>query len=224
MRYQGKYCSAKPPRKRKNNRIWIGTVCALLAVAMIVTGTVYAKYKKSVPLQGTLTVSAGQLANVFTLQEHKAVRNSDSTYSLHNSETVTSNAYQVLPGVAIPKDPHFTLTGKSKVPAYLYVEVIDNLGASGLSYGLTNDWLALELTGQNGGKVYVYTGGTGSAKLLDESFTHDSPIYILQGNQITVSKESTSGFNVSLSFHGYLAQASQLLSPKTAYTTCFGGG
>ena len=223
MRYQGKYCSAKPPRKRKNNRIWIGTVCALLAVAMIATGTVYAKYKESVSLQGTLTVSAGQLANVFTLQEHKAVRN-NGIYILDDTQVVTSNTYQVLPGVAIPKDPHFTLTGKSKVPAYLYVEVIDNLGTSGLSYGLTNDWLALELTGQNGGKVYVYTGGTGSAKLLDESFTHDSPIYILQGNQITVSMESTSGFNVSLSFHGYLAQATLETDAKTAFINCFGGG
>ena len=182
MRYQGKYCSAKPPRKRKNNRIWIGTVCALLAVAMIATGTVYAKYKESVSLQGTLTVSAGQLANVFTLQEHKAVRN-NGIYILDDTQVVTSNTYQVLPGVAIPKDPHFTLSNKSKVPAYLYVEVIDNLGASGLSYGLTSDWLDIDITGQSGGKVYVYTGGTGSAKLLDENF-NVSTIYILQYNQV----------------------------------------
>ena len=222
MRYQGKYCSAKPPRKRKNNRIWIGTVCALLAVAMIATGTVYAKYKESVSLQGTLTVSAGQLANVFTLQEHKAVR-SNGTYTLDNTQTVTSNTYQALPGVAIPKDPHFKLSNKSKVPAYLYVEVIDNLGASGLSYGLTSDWLDIDITGQSGGKVYVYTGGTGSAKLLDENF-NVSTIYILQYNQVTVSKESTSGFNVSLSLHGYLAQASAGTDAKTAFINCFGGG
>lgn len=223
MRYKGKCCSAKPPRKRKNNRIWISAVCVLLAVFVITTGTVYAKYKESVPLQGTLTVSTGQLANVFTLQEHKAVRNSDGTYSLHNSETVTSNTYQVTPGVAIPKDPHFTLSNKSKVPAYLYVEVIDNLGASGLSYGLTSDWLDIDITGQSGGKVYVYTGGTGSAKLLDENF-NVSAIYILQYNQVTVGKGSTSGFNVSLSFHGYLAQASAGTDAKTAFIYCFGGG
>lgn len=222
MRYKGKCCSAKPPRKRKNNRIWISAVCVLLAVFVITTGTVYAKYKESVPLQGTLTVSAGQLANVFTLQEHKAVR-SNGTYTLDNTQTVTSNTYQALPGVAIPKDPHFTLSNKSKVPAYLYVEVIDNLGASGLSYGLTSDWLDIDITGQSGGKVYVYTGGTGSAKLLDENF-NVSTIYILQNNQVTVSKESTSGFNVSLSFHGYLAQASAGTDAKTAFINCFGGG
>ena len=222
MRYQGKCCSAKPPRKRKNNRIWISAVCVLLAVFVITTGAVFAKYKQSVPLQGTLTVSAGQLANVFTLQEHKAVR-SNGTYTLDNTQTVTSNTYQALPGVAIPKDPHFTLSNKSKVPAYLYVEVIDNLGASGLSYSLTSDWLDIDITGQSGGKVYVYTGGTGSAKLLDENF-NVSTIYILQYNQVTVGKGSTSGFNVSLSFHGYLAQASAGTDAKTAFINCFGGG
>ena len=222
MRYQGKYCSVKPPRKRKNNRIWISAVCVLLAVFVITTGAVFAKYKQSVPLQGTLTVSAGQLANVFTLQEHKAVR-SNGTYTLDNTQTVTSNTYQALPGVAIPKDPHFTLSNKSKVPAYLYVEVIDNLGASCLSYSLASDWLDIDITGQSGGKVYVYTGGTGSAKLLDENF-NVSTIYILQYNQVTVGKGSTSGFNVSLSFHGYLAQASAGTDAKTAFINCFGGG
>ena len=222
MRYKGKYCSAKPPRKRKNNKIWISAVCVLLAVFVITTGAVFAKYKQSVPLQGSLTVSSGHLVDVFTLQEHKAVRN-NGIYILDDSQTVTSNAYQALPGVSIPKDPHFTLTGKSKVPAYLYVEVIDDFGTSGLEYSLTGDWFDLDLTGQNGGKVYVYTGGTGSAKLLDENF-NVSTIYILQNNQVTVSKDSTFGFDVSLSFHGYLAQASQVLSAKTAYTTCFGGG
>ena len=222
MRYLGKYCSAKPPRKRKNNKIWISAVCVLLAAFVITTGAVFAKYKQSVPLQGTLTVSAGQLANVFTLQEHKAVR-SNGTYTLDNTQTVTSNTYQALPGVAIPKDPQITLSNKSKVPAYLYVEVIDNLGASGLSYSLTSDWLDLNRTGQNGGKVYVYTGGNDSAKLLDENF-NVSAIYILQNNQVTVSKGSTSGFNVSLSFHGYLAQASAGTDAKTAFINCFGGG
>jgi hypothetical protein len=103
------------------------------------------------------------------------------------------------------------------------VEVIDNLGASGLSYGLTSDWLDIDITGQSGGKVYVYTGGTGSAKLLDENF-NVSTIYILQYNQVTVGKGSTSGFNVSLSFHGYLAQASAGTDAKTAFINCFGGG
>ena len=222
MRFKGKYCSAKPPRKRKNNKIWISIVCVFLAVCAMATGAVYAKYKKTVSLQGSLSVSSGHLADVFTLQEHKAVRN-NGTYTLDDTKTVTSNVYQALPGVAIPKDPHFTLTGKSKVPAYLYVEVIDDFGTSGLEYSLTGDWLDLDLTGQNGGKVYVYTGGTGSAKLLDENFSV-AKIEILQGNQITVSKEGRSAFAVSLYFHGYLAQASQVLSAKTAYTTCFGGG
>lgn len=223
MRYKGKYCSAMPPRKRKNNRIWIGTVCALLAVAMIATGAVFAKYKQSVPLQGSLTVSSGHLANVFTLQEHAVVRNSDGTYSPHGSDTGISNAYQVMPGVSLPKDPHFTLRNKSKVPAYLYVEIIDGISGSGLSYDVTSDWLDLGLTGQNGGKVYVYTGGAGSAKLLDENF-NVSTIYILKNNQITVSETSTSDFDGSLSFQGYLAQASAVISAETAYINCFGGG
>ena len=223
MRYKGKYCSAKPPRKRKNNKIWIRTVCVLLAVFVITTGVVFAKYKQSVPLEGSLTVSSGHLADVFTLQEHDAVRNSDGTYSLDTTKTVLSNEYSVVPGVSILKDPHFTLNGKSKVPAYLYVEIIDNLSGSGLSYQLTSEWKNLNMTGQNGGALYVYTDGTDAAKLLDENFA-DKDVYILQDNKITVSQSSTSSFDGSLSFYGYLAQASDVTTAETAYTTCFGGG
>lgn len=224
MRYKGKYCSIKPPHRRKGNRIWISTVCALLAVLVIVTGTVFAKYKQSITFNPVnLTVSSGHLADVFTLQEHLAVRQSDGTYTLNKAQTVASNAYSVIPGVSIPKDPHFTLKGKSKLPAYLYVEIIDGLGTSGLSYSVSDQWLDLDLTGKNGGKVYVYTGGTGSAKLLKEDF-NVTEIYILQDDQVTVSSASTSGFDVSLTFHGYLAQASLAGNAKSVYTSCFGGG
>ena len=224
MRYQGKYSNGKPPRKRRNNRIWLSSLCVLLAAMVIVTGAVFAKYKQSVALKPVnLTVSSGHLAATFTLQEHLAVRQSNGIYTLHGTKTVASNTYSVTPGVAIPKNPHFTLTGKSKLPAYLYVEIIDGLGTSGLAYTVNNNWLDLNLTGKNGGKVYVYTGGGTTGKLLDETF-NVSPIYILENNQVTVSNANTSYQNVTLTFHGYLAQASLANTPKEVYEHCFGGG
>lgn len=220
MRYKGKHCKDNGKSKYRT----LGVVMCILVVAVaIAAGGVYSKYKETVTLDSVnLTVSSGKLADVFTLQEHKAVQNSNGTYSL-GTAVVTSNNYRVLPGVALPKDPYITLTGKSKVASYLYLEIIDNANGTDLSYSLTDDWMDLNLTGDKGGKVYVYTGGKNTAALLKEDFS-DEQLFILENNQITVSKANKSSLDVTISFYGYLAQASLADNARDVYTTCFGGG
>ena len=218
MHYKGKYCK-NTGKSRKTAVI----VCILLVAMAIATGGVFSKYKETVILDSvSLTVSSGKLADVFTLKEHKAIQNTNGTYSL-GSDVVTSNTYHVLPGVALPKDPYFTITGKTKVASYLYVEVIDHSNRADLSYSLTGDWMDLDLVGAKGGKVYVYTGSGNTAALLNESFSADQ-LYILENNQITVSKANKSSLDVTISFFGYLAQASLADNARDVYTTCFGGG
>lgn len=208
---------------KQKNKISIIIVCILVVLVAVATGGVYSKYKQTLTLNPTsLTVSSGKLANVFTLQEHKAVQNSNGTYSL-GTDIVLSNSYRVLPGVALPKDPYFTISGKSKVVSYLYVEVIDNSTGADLSYSLTDKWMDLNLIGEKGGKVYVYTDDGNSATLLKEDFSADK-LFILQSNQITVNKANNPNLEVALSFYGYLAQASLANNAKDVYTTCFGGG
>lgn len=210
----------------KGNKKRVTLIVSILVVLILAlaTGGVFSKYKETVNLNSVnLQVSSGKLASVFSLQEHEAVQNADGTYKL-GADLVTSNSYRVLPGVAIPKDPHFTLNKQTQLEAYLYVEIIDNLGSKGLSYILTNDWKALGVKGDNGGDVYVYSGGTNAAKKITKDF-NESPVYILKDNKITVSSENKSDLGtVNVSFYGYLAQASLANTAKDVFTKCFGGG
>ena len=208
--------------KRKN--IVLTIIICILAVLFVATGGVLSKYKEAVTLDSNVTVSSGKLASKFSLQEHKAVQNPDGTYSLDLSvDPVQNNSYKDLPGVALPKDPYFTITKQTEIEAYLYVEIFDTLGDNGLTYTVTADWLDLGITGTKGGKVYVYTGGEANAKKLTNGFSENA-LYILQDDQITVSSENKSDLGeVTLSFHGYLAQASLAADATAVFTTCFGG-
>mgnify|MGYP003291961946 CR=1 FL=1 len=212
----------------KGNKKRVTLIVSILVVLILAlaTGGVFSKYKETVNLNSVnLEVSSGKLASVFSLQEHKAVQKSDGTYEL-GTEVVYSNSYRVLPGVAIPKDPYFTLNKQTKIEAYLYVEIINNLGSKGLSYSLTDDWvpLGLGVKGANGGDGHVYSGGTNAAKKITKDF-NQNPIKILKDDQITVTNANKSSLGtVNVSFYGYLAQASLANTAKDVFTKCFGGG
>ena len=185
-------------------------VCAIAAAVgvLIMTG-IQAKYMTSVPLTGTVTFNA-QLADNVTLQEHKALRNTDGSYYL-GSETTDKNSYSVMPGVDIPKDPYFTITNKSSIDAYLYVEIVyveivDN-SPNTVTYQLTNDWTNLNIQDRN---VYVYTGGFQG---------NPQNIPILENNMLYVSDQYnpvSSDFN--LKFYGYMVQKEDEKEAKDIFT------
>lgn len=203
--------------KGNKKRITIIVCILVVLILALATGGAFSKYKETVNLNSVnLQVSSGKLASVFSLQEHKAVQNADGTYEL-GTDVVTSNSYHVLPGVAIPKDPHFTLNKQTKIEAYLYVEIINNLGSKGLSYSLTNDWKALGFKGAKGGDVYVYSDK------ITKGFNNNE-LYILKDNKITVTEVNKSDLGtVNVSFYGYLAQADLADTAQAVYTQCFGG-
>jgi predicted ribosomally synthesized peptide with SipW-like signal peptide len=173
-----------------------------------------------------LTAQTSEVKNTFTstdtlgkidLKEHEATVNDKGVYTLGTAE-VTSNSYKVLPGVNLPKDPFITITDKSDVASYLYVEVVDELGEnSGLSYALTSDWTKLNVKGANGGDVYVYQNG-----LLITDTNAPATVYILKDNVVTVGQDVNVDKNgVDITFYGYMAQASAGADADAAYTACF---
>lgn len=180
----------------KNRRI--AFLLAVLFCLSAVTFVAVAKYIKDVPFTGNVTFTAN-LAEKFTLTETKIVRQTDGTYSLTESET-SENSYTLMPGVDVPKDPKITIEGKTAVPAYLYVEVLEseNFPAT-VTYSMATGWTDLEITGPKGGKVYVY--GT----VLDGT-TPDLTIQILENDTLIVSQNLLRGTTATMTFYGYMAQ------------------
>ena len=192
------------------------TLLTILAVVLVcciaVAGTLAVLTMASTkPVQNTfIAAGGGELAAGLELKEHKAVPQENGTYTLDKSEVVYANEYKALPGVDLPKDPFITIDKKTDAPAYLYVEVVNGLGANGLSFSVNENWTKLnDVTGKNCGYVYVYMNG----KIL----TNDNApgdVYILtadsNGNTITVSENLalTGNAKVNLDFYGYMVQAS----------------
>ncbi len=188
----------KTSDKTSKRIIIIKTAAVVMIVAALVGTGLLAKYVRSVIFQGNVSFAAN-LADDFKVSEHKAVKQDDGSYTL-NSEETSSNTYKVMPGVDIPKDPFITLTNKSDVPAYLYIEIKDT-SSDTVTYELTAKWQKINnCKGSNGGAVYAY------ADVLNKDNCND-PISVLKDNLIRVSEqydENTDDFNIT--FYGYLLQ------------------
>lgn len=203
------------------------TLLTILAVVLVcciaVAGTLAVLTMATTePVKNTfIAAGGGKLAAGLELKEHGIDTNADGSYKLNTTE-VTTNKYEVLPGVDLPKDPFVRIADKTNAPAYLYVEVVDGLDAN-MTYKLTSEWTLLSgVTGANGGAVYVYKNG----EILTKTTAPTGNIYILEDNKITVgdnvealSEEGDTG--VDLVFYGYLAQASAGNNAAAAYNTCF---
>ena len=178
---------------------------ALLLVSLVLitafSGAVYAKYiKKTEFKDNTVTIQA-DLAKDFKIVESEVSRNELGEYSLISGTETSENDYILMPGVDIPKDPKIVITGKTALPAYLYVEVVDTHTDSAVTYELADWWTLLtDVTGPNGGKIYVYN------ETLNGS-TADITVQILKGNTVFVSQNlKHNGASFSIKFHAYLLQ------------------
>ena len=199
------------------------TIYTILAVVLVcciaVAGTLAYLTAQTKQVKNTFTASSPTLVKELDLKEHVATADTKGVYILSETELTNSNSYKVLPGVNLPKDPFISITEKTEVPAYLYVEVVDKLGAnSGLSYALTDDWTKLEgLTGVNGGAVYVYKN---SMIITDKNAP--TTVSILKDDVVTVGQDVNVGEDgVDITFYGYMAQASAGADAAAAYTACF---
>lgn len=117
-------------QKRKNTRVALIIFSVLIiaagAITIATSGVASAKYKtqkvaNTVPV--TVTVTA-DLADSLTISESAVTRQSSGQY-VTGSGTSSGNTYDLMPGVDIPKDPFVRVTGKTEIPAFLYIEIVD---------------------------------------------------------------------------------------------------
>ena len=173
--------------KKKQFRTGLQLLCVLMVLLITMTAYVAGKYIKTISMNGSVTFTASLATNMI-LQEHEAVRNPDGSYSL-TANTVNENTYILIPGVDIPKDPYIIITGKTKIPAYLYIEIESTLDAP-VQYEVDpSKWTLLQIDGNK--SVYYYNTEIG------EGFSED-PIYILTGNQVTVSQTLRNGSDAAI--------------------------
>ena len=188
----------------KAKRIY-GLALFLVSLVLITafSSAVYAKYIKKTDFKGNTVTIQANLADDFTLTESKANRTEMGDYVLDTTTPVQTNQYVLMPGVDIPKDPTIKITGKTALPAYLYVEVVDNISDPAVTYSLADWWQLLAgVTGPNGGKVYVYN------ETVDGS-TANMEIQLIKGNTVYVGQalvHSAAAKPFSIKFHAYLLQ------------------
>ena len=141
-----------------------------LTAAIAIGGTLAYLTKGTQEVKNTFTYSTTAQNIDLDLNEHKL---SDDKVTVTGDVTKT-NAYTVLPGVNVEKDPYLTLTTEN--PSYIYVEIVNNAGSvvdkiydnypGTIEFGgVDSAWTELQgVTGPNGGKVYVWndsmTAGT----------------------------------------------------------------
>ena len=214
--------------KKRSRLVTVG----ILAVALlsVLIGSAIGKYTTTVPVSGTVTFNAS-LATSITLQEHKAERQGDGSYELSTTETVTSQTYSLLPGLDIPKDPYITITGKTPIKAYLFVEIVDTLAETKdgttytpITYTVSSDWLKLnDVTGKNGGTVYVYQGDKTEAKPITTDLTVQilAPLVKDKPETIRVSQkliaQSDSDSNDVLKFYACMGETAMGTTPAAVY-------
>ena len=191
-------------KNNKKYRITFVISLALLAVVLVAVGLGLglAKYRTQKAVGGNVSFTVA-LAERMSIQESKANRSADGTYTLDTADTVTANTYKLMPGVDVPKDPYITVTGKTELPGWLFVEVVESENFPGtVTYKVDPAWTIIDgLTGENGGQIYVY-----NTTLTDKKPENITKFYILDGNQLTVSDKLPRGTTAELTFYGYLCQ------------------
>ena len=212
-------------KRRIKRGLLIGLAVQLVILA-VVGGFVYSKYVKQDKLNGTLNITA-ELGKI-QLLEHEAVKTDKGDYIfteiLLPTETKKGNTYDhVLPGLDIPKDPHIVVTGKTPIPAYIFVEVVEDENfdeynghvQNKLAYSLTSSWKKLEsVTGEHGGTVYVYASGDTAISVKGNI----DKLSILESDKIIVSQKVSIAPPAKLEFYATMAQAVNGKTPAEIYT------
>lgn len=200
---------------------------ALVLVVALAVGATYAYLTAQTPAVKNTFVAGGAVADKdLELFEHKAVKNADGTYTL-GSDTTASNAYTVMPGVNLPKDPTVTVE-KASGEYYLFVEVTKGEKVDGdtLSYAVdSSKWVKLAVDGR---EVYAYTADGKTPAILNSALEN---VLVLKpgadGNTIQVSGDNAkvaalTADNSALTFNAYACQAAGFADAAAAFTACFG--
>ena len=194
--------------KKKQFRARLRLLLVLTLLLLTLIGYAVGKYMEDKTIDGRVVFTAS-LADEVILQERTAQRQENGSYKLV-SPMCGGNDYVLLPGLDIPKDPHIIIEGKTAIPAFLFVEVVDNTGNDAIAWAV--DTALWEPVPDVAGNVYVYK------EVL--TATPPDPIYILAGNQVTVSQHLNCDGRTTddaLTFRVKLVQKYDGATPKQAY-------
>lgn len=210
----------------------------LLLLALLLIGLISfagAKYVTTITHHATITFSASLAENV-SLQEHKAVRQTDGSYRLvtqdyanefpddeYIDETfVYKNSYTLIPGLDIPKDPKITILNKTPIKAFLFLEVVETVNEEAIVFQVDDNWWKkTELTPKHGGVVYYYSTDKTTPVVLDEKIDNPLTVPILSPETIQVNQNVLSKLGTEtevLNFYVYLVEkTSEDATPEDAY-------
>ena len=233
-------------------RILLTAVALILVCALSIMGTVAYLQTQTATVPNTFVAAGGgQLIDpdgednksgtdddgAFILKEHEAtmVKNGDvwtGQYEIKDdAKVVDALNYDIMPGMVIPKDPYVAIKAKTAVPAYLYIEVINNLSFSTKVNNVETlvidgeHWIELmDVTGPNSGKVYVYTTDGTKPAIITADVAETN---IIKDNKFTVNEnvEPTKlDADETLKFNAFLAQASigEETGAAAIFNACFG--
>lgn len=200
-------------------------IALVLVVALAVGATWAYLTAQTGPVVNTFTV--GNILDKdaeFKLYEHVANKQDDGTYTLGSEIAPDGNAYTVMPGVNLPKDPTVEVTKNDdgENAYYLFVKVTEGAGFKSniLGYQVASEWLQLkDADGKNVEGVYVYAGkGNNSAALLKGNFTATKILAPVDDADNTITVKDVTPFELgaedcALTFQAYACQAAGL----TAY-------
>lgn len=176
----------------------LALLLVLILAVCVVAGSGYAKYRGQVVMTGE-TSYTNRLAESFRLLEYVMVQDGTGAYSKSGQTSDEEQSYLLIPNTVIPQEPFLAITGKTAVPAVLYIEIC---GFDGVSYTPASSWTKLpELTGPRGGEVYVYQNG-GVLTAQTSALTH---IPVLEDG-FHVGAAPSAG---SIEMTGYLLQAEE---------------
>lgn len=158
-RKQGGFNMSKRKKKGVSTKVFLSLLALVLVVGCAVGGTI-----------AWLTATTDPVVNTFTYGKINIVL----------TET-TGNAYKIIPGVNISKDPKVTVNGGSEA-CWLFVKVVEGgtFVADKVTYSIADGWKALDATNYPG----VYYREVNAV-------TADTDFYVLKDNMVTVSEELT---------------------------------
>lgn len=233
-----------------NRKKTLLTLLAMAAVCVVsVTGTFAYLTKTTAAVTNTFVAAGGgkllESGGDFQLKEHKAtpvkVENAagqeipTGAYEIGtDAGEVTEQTYAVVPGVDIPKDPWISITGKTELPAYLYIEVVDGAkNNTNIKWEIDERyWKELDgVASEKGGTVYVYRNEAYPNGAVIDDTTDLNEVNIIKDQKIEIANTSDTGLGqdgLTIQFYGYLAQAvvtsdgGNSTDPAEVFRACFG--
>lgn len=181
--------------KKKQLHIKLSTVILLVVLFALLTSFAVGKYTTTIRDSGAVSFTARLATDV---------------------DIVNDQEYKVIPGYDITQEIFVNITGKTEIPAYLYIQVVDSLNADEIAYQINDpEWKKLsdaeanEIQTENDGPIYVYTEATGTLFRLTGNSNPSEMKTISMDVTIEVS-QNIKGVNLTdkqLLFHAYLIEA-----------------